>query len=112
MGEVLRITGKAQSPSNLVAEFADGSVDNVDPALLERAVGEWLWQTVRHQGRIWAHPPEKPAESGGWYDIFTAENVRQGVVRGAGLVSGFCLGLAGPEMNFGSLEGDGAFTTS
>lgn len=110
--EVLRITGNAQTPSAFVAEFVDGSVDNVVPALLEQAVDEWLWKTVRRQGRVWAHPPEKPAESGGWYDIFTAENVRQGAVGGAGLISGFCLGLAGPETNLNFLEGDGTFTTS
>jgi len=94
--EVLRITG-TQSQNDFVAEFVNGSTQEVEAALFDQAVREWSWQTVTRQGRVWAHPPEKPAESGGWYDIFTAENVRKGALRGAGLVSGFVLGIAGPS---------------
>lgn len=109
--EVLRITGTAQSRDDFVAEFTDGSVQNVGRALYDQAVGEWSWRTVTRSGRVWAHPPEKPVESGGWYDIFTAENARKGAVRSAGAITGFLVGLA-PDSLSPDLNDEGDFATS
>eukprot|EP00930_Biecheleria_cincta_P057884 TRINITY_DN43753_c0_g1_i1.p1 TRINITY_DN43753_c0_g1~~TRINITY_DN43753_c0_g1_i1.p1 ORF type:complete len:229 (-),score=28.95 TRINITY_DN43753_c0_g1_i1:443-1129(-) len=110
--EVLRITGIASSQDGYVAEFVDGSTDNVDVALVERAEREWSWQKVNRQDRIWLHPPEKPAESGGWYDIFTSENVRIGATRSVGMVTGFLVGVCGPQSRAPTINGNGNFETS
>mmetsp|Transcript_7710 Transcript_7710/g.19619 ORF Transcript_7710/g.19619 Transcript_7710/m.19619 type:complete len:229 (+) Transcript_7710:58-744(+) len=110
--EVLRITGTAQGRDDFVAEFTDGSTQNVGRALYEQAVGEWSWREVARSGRLWAHPPEKPAESGGWYDIFTAENARKGAVRSAGAIAGFLVGCAPDSCTSPGLNGEGDFATS
>merc|ERR1740129_1450886 len=109
--EVLRITGSNQSRDDFVAEFTDGSTQNVEAALFEQAVEEWSWRRVDRSGRLWAHPPEKPAESGGWYDIFTAENVCTGAARSAGAITGFLVGLSAESVN-ADIGGDGNFATS
>mmetsp|Transcript_35093 Transcript_35093/g.95126 ORF Transcript_35093/g.95126 Transcript_35093/m.95126 type:complete len:229 (-) Transcript_35093:65-751(-) len=107
--EVLRITGTDGFRDDFVAEFTDGSTQDVGRALYEKALGEWSWRRVTRGDRLWAHPPEKPAESGGWYDIFTAENVRKGAVRGAGAVTGFLAGCT-PSNSFGAdFNGEGDF---
>jgi hypothetical protein len=110
--EVLRITGTDGGRDDFVAEFTDGSTENVGRALYEQVVGEWSWRTVARSGRLWAHPPEKPAESEGWYDIFTAENVRTGAVRSAGAVTGFLCGCAPSSSVNPDFNGEGDFATS
>lgn len=79
---------------DFVAEFTDGSTQNVGRAVYEQAVREWSWREVARNGLLWAHPPEKPVESGDWYDIFTAEKVRKGAAISAGAITGFLAGFA------------------
>jgi hypothetical protein len=110
--EVLRITGIASSQDSYVAEFVDGSTQSVDVALIGRAQRDWSWQTVTRKDRLWLHPPEKPAESGGWYDIFTCENVRIGASRSLGVVTGFLVGVCGPQSCTPNVGGNGNFETS
>lgn len=110
--EVVRITGITHSQDSYVAEFVDGSTQNVDVALVEQAQREWSWQTVTRKDRLWVHPPEKPAESAGWYDIFTCENIRIGASRSAGVVAGFFVGACGPHSCTPTVDGNGNFETS
>jgi len=110
--EVLRITGTDQGREDFVAEFTDGSTQNVGRALYEQALEEWSWRRVARSGRLWAHPPEKPLESGGWCDIFTAENARTGAVRSTGVVIGFLAGCTPADGFVADFNGGGDFATS
>lgn len=109
--EVLRITGADRGRHGFVAEFADGSTENVDMALYGQAIEEWSWRSVARNGTLSGHPPEKPSDSKGWYSAFPAETVRTGAVRSAGAITGFLAGCT-PDANAAPVYGEGNFATS
>merc|ERR1712032_432746 len=77
---------------DFAAEFIDGSSEAVNEEVYNNAL------------RNWAHPPEKPEESGGWTSFFTRRNVRKAAVGDAGAVAGFLVGITG-EANFTPNDG-------
>lgn len=91
--EVLQISG--EQGGEYFAEFIDGSSEQVDIALYERALREWLWTQVQVGDRVWAHPREKPEESGGWTSFFASPTVRKRAVTGVGACAGFLAGVTG-----------------
>lgn len=91
--EVLQITGEQGGEYSV--EFVDGSSAGVAAAVYEAALAEWAWQEVSKDNRVWAHPPEKPEESGGWTSFFTSPKVRKTAITGAGVLSGFLVGVTG-----------------
>lgn len=93
--EVLQIT---MADEQYFAEFVNGSSQQVDRELYQKALQDWGWQEVSLENRLWAHPPEKPKESGGWTDFMA--NVKsvmtsRNAARGVGAVAGFLAGVTG-----------------
>lgn len=105
--EVLQI---AMTGDNCFAQFVNGSSQQVDRALYQKALQEWKWQEVSLQDRSWAHPSEKPKESGGWTDFMAGVMTSRNAVRGAGAVAGFFVGVTG-NLQSGH-AGNGDFGTS
>lgn len=91
--EVLQVAGERNG--EYFAEFVDGSSQGVDAALYRKALQEWSWKEVTVDNKVWAHPPEKPEKSGGWTRFFTSPAVRRRAMTGAGVCTGFLIGLAG-----------------
>lgn len=91
--EVLQITG--EQDNDYFAEFVDGSSQQVDATLYRKAVREWAWKEVFVNDRVWAHPSEKPEESGGWTSFFASPTVRKKAITGFGACAGFVAGVTG-----------------
>merc|ERR1712032_1448363 len=90
--EVLQITA---THDRFFAEFVDGSSQQVERAVYQKAIQEWGWQELSLLNRSWAHPSEKPKESGGWTDFMAHVMTRQNATRGVGVFFGFFVGITG-----------------
>jgi hypothetical protein len=102
--EVLQLTG--ERGGQFFAEFLDGSSEAVDEGVYDNALRKWAWTEVAVDGRVWAHPSEKPLESGGWSTFFTRADVQKTAVQGAGAVLGFLSGISGRCDNTAGGGGD------
>lgn len=105
--EVMQIT---KTDDEYFAEFVDGSSRQVQRAFYQKALQEWHWQEVSLENRCWAHPLEKPKDTGGWTDFMANAMTRRNAVRGVGATAGFLVGVTG---NLEAVpSGDGDFGTS
>jgi hypothetical protein len=91
--EVLQLAG--ERGGEFFAEFLDGSSEAVDEGVYDNALRHWAWTEVAKDGRVWAHPSEKPLESGGWSSFFTRPKVQKTAAQGAGVFLGFISGVSG-----------------
>lgn len=91
--EVLQLTG--ERGGEFFAEFIDGSSEVVSEGVYNNALQEWAWTEVAVDGRVWAHPSEKPEESGGWSSFFAKRAVQKTAIQGAGALVGFISGVSG-----------------